>query len=89
MGVVDHICAEGLAFRANTPEHCNAVATMTRQGHESIYGVIAKGLDRAWTLPELGANDISAAGGYSGSHFDCNASGSESAFGVSDRLLVG
>lgn len=70
MFVLYHVCVEGLVFHSNISEHCDVIET-TALGHlEDIPRVIAEGLDRARSLPELRATYTSAAGFSSGTSGD-------------------
>lgn len=59
MGVLDHVRAEGAVLLASPSEHCSVVECMTRERHEDIRRAITKGLDVAWSLPEVAVHDHS------------------------------
>lgn len=68
MRVFDHVSGQWSVSRANMFEHCDFVETTARAQNDDHRRVIAAGLDRAQSLPEFGANDNSAVGGYSGTN---------------------
>lgn len=56
MPFLDHVRAERPVFHVNISNHCGVVETTGWARHENSRPIIAKILDRAWSLPELSAN---------------------------------
>lgn len=53
-------------FQTSRSEHCPVFNQKVLMRHEDSCRFIDKGLNHAWTLIEIGANDSSAVGGSSG-----------------------
>lgn len=86
--VLGQVPAERSVFRTNMYEHRNAVGTTACLRPGDILRALGEGLNHAWSVLQLGADDYSSAGVFSGSSSKDRASGGKCA-SPSYRQIVG